>query len=831
MPADVSEATCLLHDDYVTPNTAAPAGQFGFTENCREKIFYIEAIRSIASNDRITVVANLIGPSDNVIYTASDFFQIFPIDLNIQLVACDPEDDAEQYECTSEVYASHPVPQIELEITSAAIDSGGNLQVEFSGVFIDRMSEVVTPPDRMTQFTLEYMDEVFDTVPVAYGAVQSPSSQPPGYGWPWKLADSTTAFVSEITIPDITPGIHIFKAVAGPNFAGETGQALVYVFVDEIALPPLAVTNMPALAISFPVAPSTSAFDTAYATFGAESFTLDEADCSEPDIWWVESSLSGDLTFAFGADSPLSQLSPDAVNTFTAFVTHVESPVATNFIAAVMVETGTNTLAFEAVSFYEPEAPSALIVYETGELEGTPTGCMEPFVAQVKSTSTDFVKFAKKYFNTLNISVAGEDLEIDDRLLGYLSKVGNGTVNGLYQPRLFTPLADSPGTLPYESWSQRDIVFTVTDAGGHILREFHNTLTDPSFGGEGSMTTMSAMGGGIGGTQQQGNAFVGPMPAPTSSTGTPSWTVKEAKDMYRALYGAEAGELLDSYTSFGGTVEQAKVSSINPNRKSEGIYMADGGIFNEKPLIRLDPDCIKNTTEAAFELDRRLNGLIRPDFHRFKIEEIQLEFGSTGSEPDEVYAAYMKALADNRKLLNENLANIAAALDAGVKISLSLANGALAIVIDMSDVIDAVESGKYGQALFIAGLSSVSAINNINKGKSSVVVLKTSGAMPAKAVSSGFDDVLKAADKFKELSNRDELMKVIADNLKKGKITTDDIGLLYKNGKIPKGRNKSVVVKSAKNVGFGETAGIFSSKQYHHVAPVRFEQEFIIDML
>ena len=99
-------------------------------------------------------------------------------------------------------------------------------------------------------------------------------------------------------------------------------------------------------------------------------------------------------------------------------------------------------------------------------------------------------------------------------------------------------VCDSPGALPYTSWVDRDIIFTVTDAGGNILREFQNTFTDPSFGDEDAMTTMS--GGGTfllgGGVLSGGVVFAGP-PAPKSSPAMQPWTIKEAWDMYYFNFG------------------------------------------------------------------------------------------------------------------------------------------------------------------------------------------------------------------------------------------------------------------------------------------------------
>jgi hypothetical protein len=424
---------------------------------------YIEAISSGAATLTYTFVGA--GSAEGISRRAS--LQMTAHDIGVELWARDPETN-DVYECTSLVLASHPVPQVELEVSGAEIDSNGALQVSFAGTFLDRMSEVVPAGQRVASIALDYRGDIFDEINPSYATADNSMNAL------WQPLDSATPFSSSIAIDGIAPGMHIFNAVTDENAAGETGRAYAYVFIGEEEDPPQPVTLDYPFEIAFTNAPTTNMLDAAFVQFDA-GYAMTEISNSVPDIRW-EGAASDGSSLVFAALAPLSAFSASGVDCFTATVRRVTFAGAIEEFAAIMQETSATSLVFTATSCFELEIASHPVILSTGTIEGTPIGFIEPFIAKIVSpllsdTAITNLLTAKGW--TLNVN--GEPMRI-------VAVAGFGlcladAASASDAPRIFTALADRAGTVPTEAWNERCMTFEFAPANGTILFECDSWIT------------------------------------------------------------------------------------------------------------------------------------------------------------------------------------------------------------------------------------------------------------------------------------------------------------------------------------------------------------------
>jgi hypothetical protein len=274
--------------DYLPPTSSdgIPATEIGFSDSQRSLTFYLEAVRpsDTQGDQRIvfTVDPDGDGPLGSI---CTDAARVTALDFDFELMARDPEAD-DIYECSSLVLLSHPVPQIDIQTLVAEID-GDVIEVSVEGLFTDRMSEI--SGNRVDSISVMYGDEELDTINVPYGG--------PGV-MPWQPATSGFPFSRTYTLPRATPGAHILRFIAGPNAAGEVGQAAASVFVEERVSEVQPVPPTAPISIVFSAPPSTNTQDSAIVYFGDREPAEGDLTVAEPsgrtnDFFFAGSIMSG----------------------------------------------------------------------------------------------------------------------------------------------------------------------------------------------------------------------------------------------------------------------------------------------------------------------------------------------------------------------------------------------------------------------------------------------------------------------------------------------------------------------------------------------------------
>ena len=788
--------------DFLPSDTACTAEAFGCTNGLRAVTFYAEAVRPSAATADLRILFE-VDPDGDVTnrptpgFIAADAVRATALDFDVELAARDPESN-DVYECSSLVLVSHPVPQIDIQTVDAELD-GDAIEVSVAGMFTDRMSEI--SGERVGSISVMYDDEELDTIAVTYGG--------PGE-MPWQPATSDFQFSRTYTLPCATPGTHIIRFIAGPNAAGEVGQAAVAVFVEEQFTDPQPLPPSATISIVFPEPPATNALDTAVVYFGEREPATNDLSVAETagnpldeyfagHIWHGTNAVPFEL-FMCG---PLS-FAETTNDVFSAVASYVVDATNVIDIAATWRETTTNSLRFFPSEFFLLEPVTEPKIADAAVLLGTPPGFIEPFVARVRSSlpqeETEDLLAAG---GSLSIAVAGQQLRTtsngpDGDL--YLSDTSGGT------PRLFVALADDIGMVPAAAYEAHYLEFSLSDRSETVLRETGAHLIEPEVDDAVQPAPLGAM---------------------ALAEGTPvdpgAWTIEQAWMWFRILH-PKTGQLLkDSYTEFGGTVVKAELPGVNWKNYRIQYHTGEYNRSPLMPVITLDDD-IPNAVEAGLALGKAMwyfDGShlfrVRNDYNRL-VGDILFDLMKEG---DEVAQAEITSFQQRR--LNRaagELEHLGNAVEFGINV-IPLIGGTLGFLIDTTKIESDISAGKFGTAGCTALFAVLGVIGDAVKA-GEVIRIKGAAFM---------DDLSPAGRQAMEtaLTATTQKGKIasLRGALANGDINVDLVQDLYKSGFL-KVNTKSAHYKLLQDA--LEAGGESYNRAVHirhHDLPLQFELKFL----
>jgi len=665
---------------------------------------------------------------------------------------------------------SAPMPEVDVEVQNAQINSNGDLEVRIHIVVRDPLSEI-TSKNQLDQLTI-YVDEE------AYETVNSLSSHAQGDTVPvWRPYKSRVSLDRTITIPNPSPGVVNIRVQTAANGAGNVGWGGVAVTLALHQTSASSLVSSRSMSFTLNGIPSDQHVD----QVGLQVDGLSSSILSESPNAKASNVFTGNVATTNGLMAATlwfenTPISDQEINELQGTLELASQSGDPEFFMCKWRETGINTRTFAASAFYtwNEDARSRLYISSTTSLSNSPEGILQPFVVRV-TVPESIVSTLKDPQGWLKLKLFDNGVDLVEKTDFIPNDKPPAGSKYLYiasdnQPKLFAILKEYTDTLVPEAAFDEECfrVELITTQDGKV-----------AFKGSPSIDFESAL------LDQQSeqsmpfrDASIVSNVASYNNSATAGYTKDQVLQWFKFLFGAYGERLLTAYDGMGGTVEVSGLNHLTNwhGYKVKNWYQADQNA-GKSPIIIIDNQQ-KTVIHAAKALFFALNDFRSPwaryDFNNAVFDQALQESLTGDASIDDVIREFNRGQIGS---MGEALGHCVTAAEIG----LSLVAEPVNWVFTLNDVADHVRVGEYRQAGVLLGagvILSGPVMKVAQRSGKTIVIHSIEGTLE---ISSKLRNVLI---NITEKVPRYKIMRELAPLIKSGELSQEAIEFIYKNSKL-----------------------------------------------